>query len=117
MIFKTVTENEFYTGERCFITEILNTENIKNISIARARVEPGITTQLHTLDIDEVYYILQGTGEMKVGNSPKKNVKEGDAIFIKSNIAQQITNTSDSDLIFLCICNPKFSPEVYTNLE
>ena len=37
---------EFYTEERCYITELHN--NVDS-SIARARVKPGVTTELHSL--------------------------------------------------------------------
>ena len=57
MIYKTIAENEFLTHERCSIIEILNTDTVKDISIAQARVKPGITTELHSLYGDEFYYI------------------------------------------------------------
>ena len=40
---------EFYTPEKCFIVELSNTADDEGLSIARARVEPGITTRWHRL--------------------------------------------------------------------
>ena len=31
--------------------------------------------------------------------------------------AQRITNTGESDLIFLCVCMPRFTPDSYESLE
>ena len=41
---------EFWTEERCFITELHNCDASPEASLAVARVEPGVTTQLHALD-------------------------------------------------------------------
>ena len=35
---------EFYTAEKCYITELANSADDTDVSIARARVEPGVTT-------------------------------------------------------------------------
>lgn len=40
---------EFYTEERCWILESWNEEQDPAVSVARARVEPGVKTQLHML--------------------------------------------------------------------
>ena len=34
-----------------------------------------------------------------------------------ANVSQKITNTGDSDLIFPCICTPRFEPSCYLDLE
>ena len=38
---------EFYTDEKCFITELSNSADDPDASIAQARVEAGITTHWH----------------------------------------------------------------------
>ncbi len=106
---------ETWTGERCFITEILNDE--PEVSIAHARVEPGVTTQLHALSVSEWYIIKTGEGLMRVGDKPPFTVAPGDTVTIPKHTAQQITNTGRSDLCFLCVCTPRFSQECYTSLE
>lgn len=117
IIERTDPGNEYYTDERCFINEILNTPSNKGISIAQARVEPGVTTKLHQLDGDEYYYILEGEGFVEISDSVKEKVGKGDVVQIKAGFAQRITNISESDLIFLCVCTPRFKPESYTSLE
>ena len=52
---------EWYTEERCHISEIRNSADNPAVSIARARVEPGVTTALHAvIDTVEKYFILDG---------------------------------------------------------
>ena len=49
MISKFKPETEFYTDERCCIVELHNRAEDESCSIVRARVAPGVTTQLHAL--------------------------------------------------------------------
>lgn len=100
---------ETYAGEKCFITEIMNAEAFSSFSLAEARVAPVVTTVAHTLtETDEVYYILTGKGEMEVGGEIIGTVAEKDIVFIPRNTSQRIKNILDQDLIFLCICSPRF---------
>lgn len=86
--------------------------------MARARVESGITTQLHALDgIDERYLIAEGFGLMEIAAREPTSVQAGDLVFIPAGVSQRITNTGSADLIFFCICTPPFIPEAYINLE
>ena len=62
---------------------------------------------------DEVYYILSGKGKMEIGGEVTGIVAERDLVFIPKNTTQRITNISDMDLVFLCICAPRFKIENY----
>ncbi len=108
---------EFWTSERCYITELLNDVEQPEVSIARARVEPGVTTQLHALSVAEWYVLEQGDGLMRVGDDAPFAVRNGEVITVPKGVSQQITNTGHDDLVFLCVCVPKFSRECYTSLE
>jgi mannose-6-phosphate isomerase-like protein (cupin superfamily) len=108
---------EVWTVERCYITELLNDASQPEVSIARTRVEPGVTTQLHALSVSEWYVIESGQGQMRVGDEPPFSVSPGDTVAIPKNLAQQISNDGREDLIFLCVCAPRFSQDCYTSLE
>lgn len=110
-------EAEFKTPERCAIIETWNDSADSAVSIARARVEPGITTQLHRLDIDERYLIVQGRGVARIGDLEPADVGPGDVVVIPAGTPQQISNSGDYDLLFYCICSPRFRPEGYESLE
>ena len=110
--------NEFYISEGCFITEWSNTPDDPAVSIARARVPPGVTTRWHRLaDITERYVILEGAGRAYVGTNPPQEVRPGDVVRIAPACAQRISNTGARDLVFLAICTPRFIPQAYEELE
>ena len=113
-----ISSPEFWTDERCFITECLNSEEVPEFSLAVARVKPSVTTQLHSLrNIKEIYIIRKGTGLVLVGKK-EVEVSIGDSVIIPANTPQRITNLSDSeDLEFYCHCSPRFVPAAYENLE
>ncbi|MEE9555184.1 MAG: cupin domain-containing protein [candidate division Zixibacteria bacterium] len=117
-IIKKDDDNESYTDERCFIIEALNSPDEDIMSIAQARVEPGITTAWHYLDnTDERYLIIAGKGKMEVGKEAPEVVGSGDVVLIPAGTLQRITNIGNDDLIFFCICTPGFRHEYYHNKE
>jgi len=116
-IVKTEAGKEYFTDEGCFILEMWNTPEDGALSIARARVHPGVTTVLHRLNNTvERYIIMEGTGLVEVGDLPPGEVGAGDIVIIPPAVPQRITNTGDQDLIFLCICTPRFVPADYETL-
>ena len=112
-ILKADSSSEFYLEERCFITEILNSDQHPDVSISKARVEPGVTTVLHRLkNTDEKYYLLSGKGRMEI-DGEVSDVNTGDLVMIPANAHQRITNIGTDDLIFLCVCTPRFEMKNY----
>lgn len=109
---------EFYLSERCHVVEHWNSPDDAQASIARIRVAPGTTTQLHRLrGTAERYLIQAGRGRIEVEGLAPAEVGPGDAIFIPAGAAQRIANLGDDDLMFLAICTPRFAPECYQDLE
>ena len=110
--------NEFYTPEKCFITELSNIPDDPDASIARARVEPGVTTRWHRLKgTIERYYILNGRGRVEIGNLPPQEVNAGDIVLIPPMCRQRIANIGSEDLVFISICTPRFSNDAYEDIE
>ena len=106
--------DEFYTPEKCYITELSNTPDDPDVSIAQARVKPGVTTCWHRLKgIDERYFILKGKGVVEVGDLPPQEVEVGDVVIIPSMCRQIIKNLGQDDLVFLAICTPRFTDNAY----
>ena len=109
---------EFYTPEKCYITELSNTPDDPDVSIARARVAPGVTTRWHrVIGTTERYVILDGSGRVEVGSLFPQDVSIGDVVLIPPSCRQRITNLGPGDLIFLAICTPRFRPEVYEDID
>ena len=114
----TKTNQEYlFTAEGCYITELSNTPADPEVSIAKARVEPNVTTTWHHLKaVTERYCILEGSGMVEIGDAAPKSVSVGDVVVIPPMVRQRISNTGNSDLIFLAICNPRFTPECYESI-
>lgn len=111
-------EDEFFISEGCHIIEVSNSADDPLLSIARARVEPGVTTRWHRLrGVSERYVILQGNGDVEVGNLARQSVKAGNVVLIPPDCPQRIANTGTTDLVFLAICTPRFHPEIYQALD
>ncbi|MCK4422170.1 cupin domain-containing protein [candidate division WOR-3 bacterium] len=110
---------EIIAGDNTILRELLNPsrEDVTiGYSLAYAIVKPGEITYAHRLKSAEVYYILEGEGEMYIDNE-KEKVFAGQAIYIPPDSIQQIKNTGTDDLIFLCIVDPAWKVENEEILE
>ena len=119
-IVKAASLKEYLTPEHCFIYEnwgsVLGGD--EKVSIARARVEPGVTTKAHHLEgVQEIYLIVKGCGKVNVAGLEPTEVAQGDTVIIPPNVSQRITNIGKTDLIFYCICTPAFTENCYHNEE
>jgi mannose-6-phosphate isomerase-like protein (cupin superfamily) len=118
-IVKAKSLTEQLTPECCFIYENWGeSTGDEAVSIARARVEPGVTTKAHHLEgTQEIYIIIRGKGQVHVGNLEPTEAAEGDVVVIPPGVSQKITNIGKTDLVFYCICTPAFRVECYRNDE
>ena len=111
---------EIIAGDNTRLRELLHPDRDYpfdgRYSLAHAIVPPGRTTLKHRLTTDEVYYILQGEGEMRI-NDETANVRAGDAIEIPPGSVQSISNTGKGNLVFLCIVDPAWQAEDEAVLE
>jgi len=109
---------EFYTSEKCYVTELSNMSDDPDVSIARARVESGVTTCWHRLKgTFERYVVISGRGIVEIGEQPPREVTAGDIVLIPPMCRQRITNIGMDDLVFLAICSPRFTQDVYEDIE
>jgi len=117
-IKKMNLESEHYISEGCHIIEMSNSSDDLEVSVARARVEPGVITKWHRLKgISERYVILEGKGRVEVGELAPQQVAVGDVVIIPPMCPQRICNEGEADLVFLAICSPRFDPHAYEALE
>lgn len=117
-VWKQEPAKEFLTAEGCYIIETYNQPADESMSIARARVSEGVRTAWHVLDgITERYVIAAGSGQVEVGDLPASEVATGDVVIIPPGVRQRITNTGRGDLIFYCVCTPRFQTADYRALE
>jgi mannose-6-phosphate isomerase-like protein (cupin superfamily) len=117
-IRKLNPDAEFYMVELCYINELSNSANDPAVSIAQAKVKPGVTTRWHKLKgITERYVILDGEGLVEIGDLSPQKVGNGDVVVIPPECRQRITNIGSNDLLFLAICTPRFQQEAYEEVD
>ncbi len=111
-------DHEFFIDEGCHITEISNSTDDPQLSIARARLESGLSTRWHRLAVAaERYCIIDGEGLAEIGDLAPQRVTPGDVVLIPPGCRQRITNTGSHDLVFLAICTPRFRAHDYEHIE
>ena len=101
----------FTTKDSSTIRSILDKSNapVENQSLAEARLPRGAATERHYHRLsEEFYFILEGAGEMTVGEATRQ-VGPGDAILIPAGAWHTIQ--AESDLRFLCCCAPPYAHE------
>lgn len=115
-IVKAQTPYEYLTPERCYIAENHSDEAV---SIARATIKPGVTTKAHHLKegVQEIYIITSGKGVVTIGNLEPAEVTVGDVVVIPPLTSQKVSNTGTTDLVFYCVCTPRFTEQCYVDLE
>lgn len=95
MLIKDVKKcEEIIAGDNSILKELLNPLKEKvdiRYSLALAKVKQGEITSAHRLKSSEVYYILEGEGEMHI-DSEKEKVSAGQVIYIPPNSIQKIEN-------------------------
>lgn len=117
-ILKYDSTREFFFEEQCYINELSNSEKDREVSIALARVKPGVSTHWHKLkDIVERYVILKGKGVVEIGDLPPQMVQPNDVVIIPAGCKQRITNPASEDLVFLAICSPRFESTRYEDIN
>jgi mannose-6-phosphate isomerase-like protein (cupin superfamily) len=103
----------FITKDGSEIREILAYRNscIRHQSLAEARLPVGgVITPHHHPKSEEIYYILEGRGQMTVG-SETREVGPGEAIAIPPGEVHKIATLGDEPLKFLCCCAPAYEHE------
>jgi len=110
-------KDAFYIPEGLFIVEVGNHHKDSAVSADVAIAPPGVRTSLHSLkNVDERYWILEGTGVMEV-DGVKERVGPSSLVRIPAGSKQRITNDGDTNLKFICIVSDRFVPNEYTHHE
>lgn len=84
------------------------TSPITQCSLAEESLPPGASVTPHHHEVlEEVYYILEGHGVMKIGDE-EQEVGEGDAVYIPKNHRHTLTNTGSEPMRIVLVCGPAF---------
>jgi len=104
---------EFIAGDHTVLRELLHPDKQPlelRYSLAHATLPVGKASTRHSLKTAEVYYILNGIGEMHI-QEEVQILKSGDAVYIPPNAVQFIRNCGSEPLMFICIVDPAWRQE------
>ena len=93
-----------------------NTLNGINYSVAQFTLEPGKKSKLHKMKSSEIYYILEGSGEILIDDESFQ-VEKDDSVYVPPNSKQFIKNSGSGNLRFLCIVEPAWKADDEILLE
>lgn len=85
-------------------------------SLAQFTLEPGKRSKLHQIKSSEIYYILEGSANLRIDDDVMELEKD-DSAYVPPNAKQSIENTGGEDLRFLCIVEPAWKAEDEIILE
>jgi mannose-6-phosphate isomerase-like protein (cupin superfamily) len=84
------------------------TTDAKNLTITIVEMEPEGIQWIHSHEQEQMYYILEGKGEMTVGKETRE-VQKDDCIFFRSNSPHGLKNTGNTILRYLSAASPSFT--------
>lgn len=105
---------EFEAADLTILRELVHPLNDKlNIgySLAEARLPISMASLPHSLNASELYYILNGRGILHINDSSAE-LNKGDSALVPANAIQFIENIGEEELVFLCIVEPYWTPEL-----
>ncbi|PZV04011.1 MAG: cupin domain-containing protein [Leptolyngbya sp.] len=119
LIRKLLDCPEFVAGDGTHLRELLHPDKqdlALRYSLAHAVLPVGQVSTPHALTTSEVYYILEGRGEMTIDGETSP-VEPGDAVYIPPHARQHIRTIGDRPLVFICLVDPAWRQEDETVFE
>jgi mannose-6-phosphate isomerase-like protein (cupin superfamily) len=87
---------------------ILDRRILKEIGfLAIATLAPGKEIEAHVDPMEEIYFVLSGSGEMGVDDESRQ-VKPGDATWIPAGSPHRLLNNGNEDLVILVVASPNW---------
>jgi len=86
-------EQKLFRPEHIRVKELCNSDLHPGVSVCLARVEPGVTTGLHWLEVDEIQYVVSGRGRIELDGNAFE-VGAGWEIRIPRGTPQRISKTA-----------------------
>jgi len=85
---------------------ILDRRILKEIGfLAMARLAPGRKIEAHVDPMEEIYFVLSGTGRMQVDDEVRP-VGPGDATWIPTGSVHALENDGQQDCVILVVASP-----------
>lgn len=96
--------------------KILELERNEQYSLALGELAKGEKSKLHKMEMQELYYIIQGKGKITI-DKEEKEIEKGEVIVVPAKAEQKLENIGQKTLKFLMIVNPPYDPEKEQILE
>jgi mannose-6-phosphate isomerase-like protein (cupin superfamily) len=110
LIRKEKTPRYMRDGIISYLLVSEQTCNSEKITVTLVEMEPGGLQRLHAHVPEQMYYILEGTGIVTVGDE-RETVNRGDCIFFPSMTKHGLKNTGKSILRYLSAASPSFGED------
>jgi mannose-6-phosphate isomerase-like protein (cupin superfamily) len=82
----------------------------ENLAVTLVEMEPRGVQRIHAHAPEQVYYILEGSGVMTVGDE-RRPVEAGDCVYFPSFARHGLENTGGTALRYLSAASPSFTAE------
>lgn len=103
---KEVLETTYRAHGGAIAQMILDRRTLKEIGfLATARLEPGKEIESHVDPMEEIYFVLSGTGLMRLDDE-EQQVTPGDAIWIPVGSSHSLLNNGTEPCVILVVASP-----------
>lgn len=103
---KEVLETTYIAHGGAIAQMILDRRTLKEIGfLAIAKLAPDKEIEAHIDPMEEIYFILSGSGQMSVEHETKQ-VRPGDATWIPAGARHSLLNNGREDCVILVIASP-----------
>jgi mannose-6-phosphate isomerase-like protein (cupin superfamily) len=103
---KEVQETTYNAHGGAIAQMILDGRTLKEIGfLAIAKLAPGREIEPHVDPMEEIYFVLSGSGMMHV-DEEKRQVGPGDAIWIPIGSRHALANNGQGDCVILVVASP-----------
>jgi mannose-6-phosphate isomerase-like protein (cupin superfamily) len=105
---KAVVETTYLAHGGAIAQMILDRRILKEIGfLAIATLAPGKKIEAHVDPMEEIYFVLSGSGEMAVDDE-NCQVGTGDATWIPTGSSHSLLNNGNEDLVILVVASPNW---------
>jgi mannose-6-phosphate isomerase-like protein (cupin superfamily) len=105
---KAVMETTYLAHGGAIAQMILDRRILKEIGfLAIATLAPGKKIEAHVDPMEEIYFVLSGSGEMGVDDATHQ-IGPGDATWIPTGSIHSLLNNGGEDLVILVVASPNW---------
>ena len=102
---KAVMETTYLAHGGAIAQMILDQRILKEIGfLAIATLAPGKVIEVHVDPMEEIYFVLSGSGEMGVDDESRQ-VEPGDATWLPAGSSHRLLNNGNEDLVILVVAS------------